>query len=134
MLWICNNLHSKQKHLFYLTMLHIQAKMKAVTQGQPTSVEGQKCSQMAVCASEAQKKHLVTRHGGILHNTSTQEAKDGDPYTQGQPGLRREILLQDRVRIGREKSRKHIVLDRSFRHVTGWVSENETPKSSPGTC
>lgn len=34
------------------------------------------------------------------------------------------------------KSRKHIVLDRSFRHATGvsWVSENETPKSSPGAC
>lgn len=36
----------------------------------------------------------------------------------------------------RKKSRKHIVFDRSFRHAigVGWVSENETPKSSPGTC
>ena len=51
---------------------------------------------------------MLARHGGILHNTSTQEAKDGDPYTLGQPGLRREILLQDRVRIGRETGKREI--------------------------
>lgn len=74
-----------------------------------------------------------------LCSPRTQEAKDGEPRTPGQPELRREIPLQDRVRVGREregrKSRKHTVLDRSFRYATAvaWVSENETPKNRPGT-
>lgn len=95
---------------------------------------------MALNASEAQKKHLVTRDGGIRHNTSTQEAKDGDPSPKAnQDYVERYYFKIESGLEGkreRKKSRKHIVFDRSFRHAigVGWVSENETPKSNPGTC